>query len=156
MVIDFKRELIRNEAQKVRDWAVRLEDSYDDLCGWCLTCSYLIFKKLDKLNLNPELCVTGCGSSSHSFIYCQGYIVDVTATQFYGIKRNVVVIKNNGSCKLEFWDLLENTMFRSGDINAIEKHLCSWADECNPKTKFRSDSFKNRKNCPIEMRSIFY
>lgn len=90
---------------------------------------------MKKLNLEPEFCVVTSFFYSHAFVYCQGYIVDVTATQF-GIRKEVVVEKNNGKHKRGFWNL--NDALRFKKIENIEKHLDeSWDDCCNPKKKFR-------------------
>lgn len=144
MVIKFKKQvkaLIEVEAHKIRNWAVNANYSYDceNLEGWCATCSYLIFKKLDKLGLQPEFCTVSFWGGSHAFVYCHGFIVDVTSTQFNRMRKKVVIMKNDGIHKKAFWNLAFAERFRT--IEAVEEHLKLWSPECNPRTKFRFQKF---------------
>ena len=135
MVIDFIKELIFIEAEKIRKWAIKANNGCDNLVNWCAICSYLIFKRLDKYNLNPVFCAIVTGPGSHCFIYCHNYIVDVTATQF-GVKTEVVVRKNYGRHKLYFWNLKSERLIKFVTIQDIEDHLDTWNWECHPKHRF--------------------
>lgn len=143
MVIKFKKHikaLIEVEAQKIRTWADKANSNYycgmyENLEGWCTTCAYLIFKKLSKIGLEPEFCTVNFGYGSHAFVYCHGFIVDVTSTQFDRMRKEVVVMRNFGTHKKNFWNL-ENAL-RLKSIEAVEKHLNEWSNECNPRKKFR-------------------
>jgi len=137
MIIQFEEQikaLIEVEAQKIRDWAVKANNGSKNMTNWCVTCSYLIFKKLSKLNLEPEFCTVSFSYGNHAFIYCRGFIVDVTATQFYKNIKEVVVMKNDNT-KRPFWNLADAERFKT--IESVEEHLCWWSEECNPRTKFR-------------------
>jgi hypothetical protein len=138
MVIQFKKQikaLIEIEAQKIRTWAVKANNGSKNMTNWCVTCSYLIFKKLSKLNLEPEFCTVSFWGGSHAFIYCHGFIVDVTSTQFDRMRKKVVVMENDGIHKKAFWNLAFAERFKT--IEAVEEHLKLWSPECNPRTKFR-------------------
>ena len=142
MDIDFTKELICIEAEKVRKWAIKANDGSDNLTNWCTICSYLIFKKLDKVGLEPEFCSINIGVGSHCFVYCQGYIVDVTATQFK-VKTDIVIRKNQGKHKLYFWNL--RSAYRMRSLERIENHLESWADICHPKKRFQQKRIDRRE-----------
>ena len=51
---------------------------YKNLGGFCLNSSYLIFKTLKKNGFNPKIII----NEEHSFILCDGYIIDISAYQF--------------------------------------------------------------------------
>lgn len=142
MVIDFNKELIGIEAEKVRKWALKLiGDNNNNLMGWCLTCSYLIFKRLSKFGLKPQICSICRGPGSHAFIYCDGYIVDVTATQFK-VKEKIIIRKNEGKHKLYFWDLRNANI--CSDIKKLDDHLKMWHYSCRPKEVIRDARQKQK------------
>ena len=138
------RDLIYLEAEKIRRWAERANNNDTNLVNWCALCSYLIFKKLKKYNLDPEFCSVSIGYGSHCFVYCQGYIVDVTATQFR-VKTKVVVRKNNGRHKLYYWNLSHSCILRFNDIDSIENYLKKWDESCQPKKFFHGERKQSRQ-----------
>lgn len=58
------------------------KDEKYDLSGWCILTSYVLFHILKRRGYNPEV----CKNDGHAFILCDGYYIDVTATQFNGSK----------------------------------------------------------------------
>jgi len=56
-----------------------LKDEYfPNMGGFCLNASYLIFKTLKNNNYNPSIVI----NEEHSFVLCDGYLIDISAYQF--------------------------------------------------------------------------
>ena len=129
------RDFIYLEAEKVRKWAIRKNDYSYDLMNLCVTCSYMIFRVLDRYKLEPEFCNIFVGPGSHAFVYCQGYIIDVTATQFK-VKTEVVVRKNEGKHRLYFWNLKQAQRFSNiKEVKSVINHR--WHRSCRPQNAFQ-------------------
>lgn len=78
-------------ALDVRKWAEQYakRHHYDsDLCGLCAISSARLSYKLEKAGIPHKI----AHNDSHAFVVCNGYIIDVTATQF-GCRSKVVVRK---------------------------------------------------------------
>ncbi|MFA5024147.1 MAG: hypothetical protein WC523_04285 [Patescibacteria group bacterium] len=79
---------IRYHAYKARtiieDIAKR-EDLESDLRGLCARGSSILWEELDRGGLKSEIVY----NPGHVFVYCQGWYVDITATQF-GLGRTIV------------------------------------------------------------------
>jgi len=127
---------IKRIASKVRHWAKNRDDCYQDLWGWCGVCSVKIFKELQKIGKNPEFVMIKKEHvrSSHCIVICDGYIIDVTATQF-GNDRAVNVIPvvhiDSGKYNFWYWDY-QSAFFIGSDINIIKTKFKSWSDRQNP------------------------
>lgn len=74
-------EGVRKEAENYAE-----EEGYDsDLCGLCAIASVWLFQDLKKNGFKPIICVSrekdtwGCW---HVYLEVDGYVVDITATQF--------------------------------------------------------------------------
>jgi len=75
---------LRNIAYRVRRKMEKLQQK-NDFCCWgknldcmCAIASIELFDILSDLNLNPKIAIGFC----HAFVSCQGFYIDVTATQF--------------------------------------------------------------------------
>ena len=78
-------------ATNVRLWGEENNKSGLDegLSGLCGICSYEIFMRLRKAKLAPQIVFT----TGHVWVFCKGFVVDVTATQFDDSLPCVVVEK---------------------------------------------------------------
>jgi len=100
---------IKRIARDVRLWAEGLQGRQelwdDDLSCMCSIASYELFKRLRKVHLEPTACFADLQDYGHAFIHCQGYIVDVTATQFTKKLPKVVVLplKDINYKTYDFW-----------------------------------------------------
>ena len=81
---------IRNVAKTVRKWAEEYakENHYTrDLCGMCAIAAGETWRRLKGRGANPILCIAMYDPPfAHCFVECNGYIIDVTATQYDGPK----------------------------------------------------------------------
>src|SRR3990167_11485989 len=72
---------IRSVARRVRRYLdrVAIEDGFsEDLNGLCGKAAAILYHALEHAGFNPKIAHT----LGHAFVLCEGYIVDVTATQF--------------------------------------------------------------------------
>lgn len=94
------RDQVIQQGLAVRKWAQDKAGNYEqDLCGWCAICSAELWKRLGKIGLSAEIFVTEVYGISHVFLMMDGYIVDVTASQFSEFQRYEVVIIPEGEGK---------------------------------------------------------
>lgn len=97
-------QAVQKEAEAVRAWAenrARAEAFPDDLCGLCARSAGQMFIKLQNIEgLESQLCF----NTGHAFCRIREagsrrwWIVDVTATQFYGDYPPVYITNNQRSC----------------------------------------------------------
>ena len=89
---------LRRGATSVRRWAekyAKLHDHFDDLCGMCAIASGELWRRLRLIGGKPVFCYVDDGEGdAHVFIECDGYLIDVTATQF---EENRVVVRRKKS-----------------------------------------------------------
>lgn len=108
-------------AKKARAKCERVNNKHDlfpdTLDGMCGIASAYLFKELKKHKLNPTL----AENSSHCFILCKGYIVDITASQF-GYRR--VVVEEIEDLEGDGWWNTENTFKSLSKFNTHQKK--SW------------------------------
>ena len=102
---------LRNIAWQVRRWA---ENEYtgsdgcgwydNDLCGLCAVASGEIWKRLKAVGADPLIVYCDMDWSGHCYVLVEGYVIDVTATQFFR-KMPRVVVRKHTRAKQEWWDI---------------------------------------------------
>ena len=132
-----KAKLVK-EAQSVYDWG-RRNGGNKELSCWCAICSYELFKRFRRQGLNPTFYNVSekNGWDGHCFVYCLGYIVDVTAAQFVKGLQPVEVRKTD--LGYWFWAKESNRHVNVKKANStarIRKLLIDWPKCQNP---FRVD-----------------
>ena len=98
---------IKRVARSVRKWAEAYQWVHGfpyTLAGLCCSASFLIFKEIKATKgLSPVL----YWNDHHAFVFCEGFLVDVTATQF---KRKQRVVIEPPPVKMPYyWEPLEGT-----------------------------------------------
>lgn len=89
----------------------------EGLCGFCALGSRLLFRALKREGLSPELVLAIWPEDhfawyltrptitqeqySHCYVLCEGYVLDVTASQFG--QPNVVVRRKHSAARERFW-----------------------------------------------------
>lgn len=77
------------------------------MCTWpkltarCAACSHKLFKRLKELGYKPQIIV----NYWHCFVLCQGYLLDITASQFDTYDVDVTVIKYAERKHHYFWKM---------------------------------------------------
>lgn len=111
------KELLTKIAKETRKWAENLynhrhllgnKDWYQGLAGMCAICSVELADRLKKEGFSPSIAKNG----NHTFVICDGYLIDITATQF-GQKRNVTIIKHTRMPKQLYWETNEVVEYTS-------------------------------------------
>lgn len=106
-------------AKNVRKWAerkARRDRFRDSLCGLCAIASAQLFKELVNHGFSPKIHQSNGGWGSHVFVTVNGFLVDVTATQFE-IDDEVVVKRYRRSAKW-FW----NKDITFANVESLAKH----------------------------------
>lgn len=101
----------------------------EDLSEMCGIASKTLYDKLVLNGYRPGIVV----AHSHVFVYCRGYFIDITATQF-GEYPKIIVTKSLED--EDFWDII-GFMREEKDI---KKFFKDWPDYQNP-YKWRSSKF---------------
>jgi hypothetical protein len=135
------RNKLLSYARKARRWAERLEEKeceeYDcfprDLGGYCVIASIYLYKLLRDAGLNPRVIF----NEDHAFVVCQGYLIDVTATQFNFCFKNdelatiddphpkvecFKIVPRGRHTKCGIWKLKGGIQTPRGILNFMEKH----------------------------------
>lgn len=115
-------DTITSIMKDVRSWAESTQAEFhqwhDNLCGMCVICSYILYKKLKKAGYKPYFVSTW----GHAFIELDGYILDVTATQF-NLARILIAPKDssvvNRYCYTEI-------MTHTQDLRTIRNEFANW------------------------------
>jgi len=104
-----KATRIRKIAHGVRVWAESLVASRDEeLVPWgadddlgmmCAISSYRLFTALKKAGLKPAF----AANDEHAFVICDGWIVDVTATQFGHSEKVAMVMLDSDEADKSWW-----------------------------------------------------
>ena len=72
--------------KQVRDWAIKNREEYEfvdsDLCGMCAIASSRLSKELKEKNIDCEIWESESNAGNHVFVVANGFIIDVTATQY--------------------------------------------------------------------------
>lgn len=79
-------------ALRTREWAEKLakrKDLAEDLCGLCAIASGHLHRELRNEGYRSVLAT----HDNHCFVLLNGYVVDVTASQFEGYERKRVVLQ---------------------------------------------------------------
>ena len=126
---------VRQIATNVRRWAERKNDRldmfYSDLCGMCAIASAELFCRLKNEGFKPVL----VHAFGHVYVELEGYIVDVTCTQFSIRYPKVMVRKRERLPRdetnwrdREFWD---NVLSRHRSIDSLRRKQESlgWPEE---------------------------
>lgn len=122
-----KKQKIKKIALQVRQWCEKVNNDYnlfdDDFAGMCGIASVYLYKQLKKHGMRPKI----VENNAHCFIVCEGYIVDVTATQF-GYRRVFVEEFNQAEHDGSWWSI-ERTFT---NLKKFAKHQNkSWpTDQC--------------------------
>ena len=101
---------MRNVARNVRKWAEKYakENHYPrDLCGMCAIAAGEMWRRLKGRGANPILCIALYDPPfAHCFVECNGYLIDVTATQYDGPKvlvRRKELAQSQSECWVATW-----------------------------------------------------
>lgn len=78
------------EARRITEGIAIREGFPKDLCGLCARASAVLFDLLKDKNYEPEIGLSS--TRPHVFVMVDGYVVDVTATQ-YRRKKKVFIVK---------------------------------------------------------------
>jgi len=127
------KSILIREAKSVYDWA-RRNGGDEDLSCWCAICSFELFKRFRRQKLRPTFYQVSDGYEGHCFVFCLGYIVDVTARQFIYELKNIEVRKDNPD-RYWFWETesFDDIEVRKAHlIYQIKRLLRDWPIEQNP------------------------
>ena len=122
------RDELRRIAKEIRAWAEdNLDDSVGDLSCKCAICSYELFIELKKNGFDSWF----AQNDGHAFVICEGYIVDVTATQFGRKNKVSVLLLSSVSRKASFWwGMSKKDDFRkTRSLRIIKRWLKDWPVE---------------------------
>jgi len=96
----------------------------EDLTGMCGICAYFLFRSLKKKRFHPVF----SSNRFHSFVMVEGFLVDVTATQFEGITDKVFIRPMPFSGWRKHWIPIH----RATRYNEIPKLFDDWITDQNP------------------------
>ena len=135
-------EDIKKIAQHTRAWAMRnrcwskngrvVDDngvySYfpKDLCGMCGIAAARLFTNLQDAGYQPQLAMRNSSYDGHCFVIVDGFIVDVTATQF-GLKPVEIVPLLPKPKRPIFWR--ETSLFDSVQQLVVRQKRSGWPDD---------------------------
>lgn len=91
-----------------------------DLCGWCAKGSVTLFRLLIKAGKTPAIKVWQSGELGHCYIECDGYLLDITASQFGLNAIEVVRLKNLSTPS--FWRARKTLMDPFELVTYLRKH----------------------------------
>lgn len=94
--------IIKDLARQAREWADENAKKHfpSDLSQFCGIASANLFLLLKKYGFFPKIATNDC----HAFVICNGYIVDVTASQFR--EPDICVVKFHRG-RQSYWDIEE-------------------------------------------------
>ena len=121
--------------EKIERLSYDIPNSYTSvkgLGGWCALTSYIVFHILKRKGYHPYM----CSNDIHSFIQCDDYYVDLTATQFNGMdwdgtKTNPIPSVYVSKEPVKNIHDIDNKTDRSADI--WTKICKGWAQPVSPK-----------------------
>ena len=109
-------------ARKIAEQVARAEKFDEDLCGFCARGSAILWKELTRAKLKAEIVY----NPGHVFVYCEGWYVDITATQFG--KGKTLVCKESTAQRIT-----QKTYYRQGEALHPEWHRkSSWGTFSSP------------------------
>lgn len=124
---------LKKMAKEVREELIKLAPIFygvpaKTLCGLCGFGSAMLFERFKKEGLDVQI----ANAVGHWFVVCEGFLVDVTATQFGQAKicvrdyEKTVKKVQSGEYKMEWWNAktLSKTLNKSGlseSLDSIKK-----------------------------------
>lgn len=110
------------EARKIAENIAEKEGFPRDLEGLCARASAVLFELLEEKGFEPEIGVSS--TRPHVFVMAEGYIIDVTATQ-YRRKKKIFVVKAEDAPCMYFPEMV----FRSVDELRSYQELVQWMED---------------------------
>jgi hypothetical protein len=99
-----------------------------DLCGMCALAAAELHDMLSAVGFKPQIAVSVQEFESHCFILCDGYIVDVTATQFYPTKdQRIVVVDQYKQHSLIHYNNITHTFDSVVELKEYQRKA-GWSD----------------------------
>ena len=98
-------------ASKIREVTERLiieDEEFKEypinLSGLCAICSVALFRLLNNMDINVKL-IKGLfrGKHTHCWVDTEKETIDITATQFWGIKKPVMILNRSGRIHSELY-----------------------------------------------------
>ena len=110
-------------AASCRTWAEEFAGSTEwadqSLNGLCAIASAKVFLELKKRNYRPEIHLYSGSDCAHCFVVVEDYIVDITATQFWGNRdQKVVILHEKEATEFEYY----TTSKVFGTVKQLRKH----------------------------------
>jgi hypothetical protein len=86
--------------QRIRYERIAAKEGFGwGLAGLCCRASADVFRALKKAGFSPTLVLADC----HGWVELDGWIIDITATQFERLKARRVHVASSGSYRGEHW-----------------------------------------------------
>ena len=125
---------IKKVARRVRRWAVKNRDRWPTdraLHCMCAITSFRIFTQLKGAGFTDvKLCATE--EDDHVFVHCDGYVVDVTATQFngytYGDSYKAIEVLPITEATDDLWEAYKKLY----TVEEMRVHFANWPDGQQP------------------------
>lgn len=87
------KQRVLDIARTVRqDIEYQVPEFEQDLCGWCAIASAELHLKLSMAAIHSRLVMMTGDTGCHVFLNVDGWVVDITATQFREFRKTPVVI----------------------------------------------------------------
>jgi hypothetical protein len=143
-----KISILWNIANDARIQCEQLQKEYgtwrDNLCGMCAIASSMIFNECKRQGIRAKFVYADKKYEGHCWIEVQGYIIDVTATQFgKGIDSVIVERKQNITNTVLLQDWYDNprvVIKKACSIRSINSFVKDWCDTQQPKILKNLDS----------------
>lgn len=106
------KETILSIATRVRAWAERYAERHGfnhNLRGVCAIASSKLHRELKEIGIDTTINLAQVNSNCHVFLTVDGFILDVTATQFsketfYRVREKVILTERKKVFKYWFWN----------------------------------------------------
>jgi hypothetical protein len=100
----------------------------EDLCGMCAIAASELHDVLTAAGYEPKIAVSVEEYENHCFVLCAGYIVDVTATQFYSMKnKRIVVVEQNQQHDLRHYNNISHIFETVTQLKEWQREV-GWSD----------------------------
>jgi hypothetical protein len=121
--------LLRERTDKLVEKGVDGFDHFSpDLGCLCGICSIALRKALDNIGIKSKVLYGKFrGQYNHCWVESAGYIFDLTATQFNGVTRKVVILDKNSN--------LAKKWYKNGKEMINFSSFVNWPDYQKPKRK---------------------
>ena len=112
-------------ASDVRMWveaeAFKKDYHPDDLRGWCAIAAGEIWKRLKKVGIKADICLsTHDYMGSHCFLLVEDHILDVTATQFEDFEDKKVVVMHSKEAEIHEIYRVDKTFGTSKELRLYQ------------------------------------